>query len=267
MARHAPLAGPPGPWLARLDMTIRWTQLIGEGETVTQLKATWPPYVVLHVQDDGTDAPIAGNGTQLQQVVLNVCRNAAQAVVVAGKVWIAPPRFLRHLAEPYAAGAAVWTRLGADGGGRPQAVPLDEPGAACQVLTTATQSASAFRAFQPPPPPSPAFPRRSGRRRRRCAPPGVGSRGGRVLPPASDVAMRRGRWGRRLRHSAERRLPVAPGTPVPAGDQPGQPRHPAHRAAQDDFGRDHRRIHRSAACGLVRVMGRSRRSRFAANRL
>ena len=57
------------------------------GETVMQLKATWPPEVVLHVQDDGTDAPVAGNGTQLQQVMLNVCRNAAQAVAGAGEVW------------------------------------------------------------------------------------------------------------------------------------------------------------------------------------
>ena len=57
-------------------------------ETVMQLKATWPPDVVLHIQDDGTDAPVAGNGTQLQQVMLNVCRNAAQAVAGAGEVWI-----------------------------------------------------------------------------------------------------------------------------------------------------------------------------------
>ena len=57
------------------------------GETVMQLKATWPRDVVLHVQNDGTDAPVAGDGTQLQQVMLNVCRNAAQAVAGAGDVW------------------------------------------------------------------------------------------------------------------------------------------------------------------------------------
>ena len=56
-------------------------------ETIALLEATCPPDVALHVRDDGTKVPVVGNETQLQQVMLNICRNAVQAVVGAGEVW------------------------------------------------------------------------------------------------------------------------------------------------------------------------------------
>ena len=55
-------------------------------ETLTLLKAGWPAEVQLHVSDGASPVPLAGNATQLQQVLMNVCRNAAQAVIGEGQV-------------------------------------------------------------------------------------------------------------------------------------------------------------------------------------
>ncbi len=57
-------------------------------ETLTLLKAGWPAEVQLHVNKCADPVPLAGNATQLQQVLMNVCRNAAQAVIGDGEVFV-----------------------------------------------------------------------------------------------------------------------------------------------------------------------------------
>ena len=57
-------------------------------ETETLLRASWPNDVALTIDAGWLDVPIAGNATQLQQVFLNTCRNAAQAVTAPGDVQV-----------------------------------------------------------------------------------------------------------------------------------------------------------------------------------
>lgn len=76
-------------------------------ETVSLLRTTWPSDVALHVDNSQAETLISGNATQLQQVMLNICRNASQAVGGGGDVYVsleavavAEPVALSHALVP-----------------------------------------------------------------------------------------------------------------------------------------------------------------------
>jgi len=65
---------------------IRVSALVAE--SVSLLRASIPPGVELTPREGGPDAVVSGDATQLQQVILNLCNNAAQAMNGAGPIVI-----------------------------------------------------------------------------------------------------------------------------------------------------------------------------------
>ena len=57
-------------------------------ETSSLLSASLPPRIVLSVEEEGGEILVRGQPEQLQQVILNVCNNAAQAIDGAGSISI-----------------------------------------------------------------------------------------------------------------------------------------------------------------------------------
>jgi len=72
-------------------------------ETASLLRATLPPGVELVVSDGPTDLAVVGEAAQVQQIILNLCKNAAQAMEGSGRICIMAdaqeldqPRALSH---------------------------------------------------------------------------------------------------------------------------------------------------------------------------
>jgi signal transduction histidine kinase len=72
-------------------------------ETTSLLRATLPPGVELIVSDVPTDLAVVGEAAQVQQIILNLCKNAAQAMEGSGRICIMAdaqefdqPRTLSH---------------------------------------------------------------------------------------------------------------------------------------------------------------------------
>jgi hypothetical protein len=57
-------------------------------ETTSLLRATLPPGVELVVSDVPTDLAVVGEAAQVQQIILNLCKNAAQAMEGSGRICI-----------------------------------------------------------------------------------------------------------------------------------------------------------------------------------
>jgi signal transduction histidine kinase len=57
-------------------------------ETASLLRATLPPRVELVVSDGPTDLAVVGEAAQVQQIILNLCKNAAQAMEGSGRICI-----------------------------------------------------------------------------------------------------------------------------------------------------------------------------------
>ncbi len=72
-------------------------------ETASLLRATLPPGVELVVSDAPSDLAVFGEAAQVQQIILNLCKNAAQAMEGSGRIGIMAdaqeldqPRALSH---------------------------------------------------------------------------------------------------------------------------------------------------------------------------
>jgi signal transduction histidine kinase len=72
-------------------------------ETTPLLRATLPPGVELVASDLPTDLAVVGEAAQVQQIILNLCKNAAQAMDGSGRICIIAetqqldqPRALSH---------------------------------------------------------------------------------------------------------------------------------------------------------------------------
>ncbi|RYF69728.1 MAG: response regulator, partial [Comamonadaceae bacterium] len=76
-------------------------------EAIAMLRPTLPDGIELHVQLGAGTAAITGDSTQLHQVVLNICTNAAQAVGESGSIAIQLARFRCEVARPALHGDVV----------------------------------------------------------------------------------------------------------------------------------------------------------------
>lgn len=65
---------------------VRVAQLVSEAQSL--LRASLPSQVALVVTELGADGTVAAEPTQLQQVILNLCNNAAQAMELRGTIHI-----------------------------------------------------------------------------------------------------------------------------------------------------------------------------------
>jgi signal transduction histidine kinase len=74
----------------RRDGNIRPIQVASLlDEAATLLRATLPPNVELVIEETRSDVAVAGEAAQLQQVILNLCTNAAQAIEKDGRICVA----------------------------------------------------------------------------------------------------------------------------------------------------------------------------------
>ena len=85
--------------VGRAHQSRRWAL----DETASLLRATLPPGVELVVSDAPTDLAVVGEAAQVQQIILNLCKNAAQAMEGSGRICIMAdaqeldqPRALSH---------------------------------------------------------------------------------------------------------------------------------------------------------------------------